>query len=362
MRVDVAIAGAGPAGSACAISLRARAPSLSVALIEASRFDTPRHGETLSPAARALLDHLGVVDAFCAAGHSEAHGTAAAWGDASLQDNDFLFLARGPGWHLDRARFDAMLAEHAATRGATLLLGTALRDARRRGNGGHDGWQLELADGRSIAARFLVDTTGNAAMATRFCGARAVAFDHLVSFGRFFEDRSAADPRTIVEAFADGWWYTAALPRQRRFVACMTDSAVARRLRLRDAACWTRKLEAMPLVGRIARAARASGPIVARACGSQRLDVAVGTDWIAAGDAASRFDPLSSQGITKALRSGVFASYAIADHLGSGDIRGLRRYERFIQSEFDVYLRTRADVYRDERRWPQSEFWSARSA
>jgi 2-polyprenyl-6-methoxyphenol hydroxylase-like FAD-dependent oxidoreductase len=219
---------------------------------------------------------------------------------------------------------------------------------------------LDLADGRTVAARFLADTTGSAAVATRFCGARAVAFDHLVSFGRFLDDASVADPRTIVEAFEDGWWYTAALPGQRRFVACMTDSAVARRLRLRDAACWTRLLDEMPLVGRIARAANACGPIVARACGSQRLDGAAGADWIAAGDAASRFDPLSSQGITKALRSGVFASYAIGDRLTGGDSRGIRRYERFIRSEFEGYLRTRTQVYRDEQRWPQSEFWSTR--
>jgi flavin-dependent dehydrogenase len=354
MRVDVAIIGAGPAGSACAIALRTRMPSLSVALIEASHFDTPRAGETLSPAARPLLEHLGVFETFRAAGHAEVHGTTASWGDASAHDNDYIFHARGPGWHLDRTRFDAMLAEHAASRGATLLLGTAVTVARRN----DDGWVIDLASGRTIAARFLADATGNAAIARRFCGARTIVVDHLVSFGRFFDDDTNADPRTIVEAFADGWWYTAALPGKRRFVACMTDSNVARRLHLRDVDCWTRLLETMPLTGSIAR--RASGPIVARACGSQRLESAAGPDWIAAGDAASRFDPLSSQGITKALRSGVFASYAIGDHLATGDNRGLRRYDRFIHSEFLHYLRTRKEVYRGEQRWPQNEFWSER--
>jgi len=356
MRFDVAIAGAGPAGSACAISLRAHAPSLSVALIEGSHFDAPRPGETLSPAARPLLEHLGVLAAFQAAGHAEVHGTTASWGHDSPEDNDYLFQARGPGWHLDRTQFDAMLAKHAQSRGATLLQGSAVHGARRV----DDEWLVELADGRTIATRFLADATGSAAIARRFCGARAIAFDRLVSFGRFFDDPSGADPRTVVEAFADGWWYTAALPGQRRFVACMSDSAVARRLRLRDAACWTRLLEEMPSVGRIACRAKASSPIIARACGSQRLDVAAGPDWIAAGDAASRFDPLSSQGITKALRSGIFASYAIGDRLTAGDDRGLRRYERFIHSEFDSYLRTRSQVYHHEQRWPQSDFWSAR--
>jgi flavin-dependent dehydrogenase len=355
MSVDVAIAGAGPAGSACAISLRTRMPSLSVALIEASHFDAPRAGETLSPAARPLLEHLGVFDAFRAAGHAEVHGTTASWGDAAPQDNDYIFHARGPGWHLDRTRFDAMLADHAASRGAAVLTGAAVREARRI----DDRWLLDLADGRTVSARFLVDTTGSAAIARRFCGARAVVFDHLVSFGRFFDDDAGADPRTIVEAFADGWWYTAALPGKRRFVACMTDSAVARSLGLREAASWTALLKTMPLTGRLA--AHANGPIVARACGSQRLESAAGLDWIAAGDAASRFDPLSSQGITKALRSGVFASYAIGDRLAHGDTRGLRRYENFIRSEFDGYLRTRNAIYRDEQRWPHNDFWSARS-
>ena len=40
------------------------------------------------------------------------------------------------------------------------------------------------------------------------------------------------------------------------------------------------------------------------------------------GDAASSFDPVSGQGILKALRSGVFASYAVADWLRQGDARG----------------------------------------
>jgi flavin-dependent dehydrogenase len=354
MRFDAAIVGAGPAGSACAIALRTRMPSLSVALIEASHFDTPRAGETLSPAARPLLDHLGVFDAFRAAGHAEVHGTTASWGNASPHDNDYIFHARGPGWHLHRARFDAMLAENAATRGATLMTGAAVSNARRD----DDGWTVDLADGRTIAARFVADATGSGAIARRFCGARSIVVDHLVSFGRFFDDDTNADPRTIVEAFADGWWYTAALPGKRRFVACMTDSNVARRLRLRDEASWTRLLETMPVTGPIARCA--SGRIVARACGSHRLENAAGADWIAAGDAASRFDPLSSQGITKALRSGVFASYAIGDQLAACDNRGLRRYDRFIHSEFLHYLRTRTEIYRDEQRWPQNQFWSER--
>jgi flavin-dependent dehydrogenase len=353
MHFDVAIAGAGPAGSACAISLRTHAPSLSVALIEASHFEEPRHGETLSPAARPMLEHLGVLDAFRAAGHAEVHGTAAAWGGEAVQENDYLFLARGPGWHLDRARFDAFLAEQAANRGATLLLDTSLREAVRK----DDGWDVSLSTGGALSAGFLVDATGNATIATRFCGAQVQPVDHLVSFGRFFDDVADADRRTVVESFEDGWWYTAALPGASRFVACMTDGRIARRLHLHDESSWHQMLASMPLLSRVVRDAVPRTPIAARACGSQRLDTVAGPGWLAAGDAASRLDPLSSAGITKALRSGTFASYAIAER----DPIGLRRYSHYIRSEFDAYLQTRAKMYAEEGRWRGQEFWKGRA-
>ena len=64
--------------------------------------------------------------------------------------------------------------------------------------------------------------------------------------------------------------------------------------------------------------------------------------WLAVGDAASRFDPLSSLGIAKALRSGIFASYASGDWLTRADAAGLRRYRLYIRKEFNRYLETHA--------------------
>lgn len=41
---------------------------------------------------------------------------------------------------------------------------------------------------------------------------------------------------------------------------------------------------------------------------SSRLDRAAGEDWLAVGDAASAWDPLSSQGVYRALVTGLEAS------------------------------------------------------
>ncbi len=361
MTADVAIVGGGPAGCAAALSLRSHAPSLSVVLVEASAYESVRVGETLPPPAAEVLRHLGAWEAFRAQGHHRAYGTAAAWGAEVPHENEFLFRVRQVGWHLDRAAFDRMLSEQAEARGVAVHRGTRVLDAARD----DAGWRLALSGDGALRARFLVDATGAGAMlARRLGGAGTMAVDRLAGFVRFFRGGAGEGaPHTLVEAFADGWWYTAPLPDGGRVAACMTDTDVARGLRLDDADVWTALLrDSAPRVRDALGGARADGGIVVRAARSRRLAPAAGDGWLAVGDAASSFDPLSSQGILKALRSGTFAAYAAGDLLATGDEAGMRRYRTFVEREFDGYLRARARYYADERRWPHHPFWRRRHA
>jgi 2-polyprenyl-6-methoxyphenol hydroxylase-like FAD-dependent oxidoreductase len=354
---DVAIVGGGPGGAATALSLRAHAPALSVVVIEASHYEAVRIGETLPPPVRSLLAHLGVWDAFQAQKHREVYGTTAAWGAAALLDNNFIYMPANTGWHLDRAAFDTMLARAAQRQGATLLLDTRVSDSKRRGNE----WRLTLSTGQDLAARFLVDATGGTAAIARRCGARFVDADNLVGIAGCFE-RCDGNPSTLIEAFEDGWWYTAGLPDGRRIVACMTDADLLKRLKLHDSQVWQRELQTMANIAPTVQRRELSGQIAVRPASSRRLEPAAGKDWLAVGDSASRFDPLSSQGIFKALRSGIFASYAIGDLLIRRDESGMERYRRFVRDEFKSYAEVRTKYYREEQRWPESEFWLRRHA
>src|SRR5258708_21572693 len=90
---DVLIAGAGPAGCATALSLATFAPELRVALVDASRSGESRIGETVPPQINPLLAHLGVWDDFAGGGHCPSFRPLAAWGDAPLAGDEFLFHA-----------------------------------------------------------------------------------------------------------------------------------------------------------------------------------------------------------------------------------------------------------------------------
>src|SRR5262245_58955539 len=108
---DVVILGGGPAGAGCALALCQN--GFSVLLIERSKYDAKRIGETLPPAIRKLLNCLGVWDQFLQEKHCPAIGTFSAWGQADLYENASIYNPYGTGWHVDRTRFDAMLASAA---------------------------------------------------------------------------------------------------------------------------------------------------------------------------------------------------------------------------------------------------------
>src|SRR3954452_12046394 len=97
---DVAVVGGGPAGSAAAGRL-ARS-GCRVVLLERSRFDAPRVGESLAPSTNPLLTELGVWSRFAGLRPLPSFGTRSVWGGAEPQSHSHLVSRHGCGWHVDR--------------------------------------------------------------------------------------------------------------------------------------------------------------------------------------------------------------------------------------------------------------------
>lgn len=362
-RYDVVILGGGPAGTATALSLRKHDPSLSLALIEQSNYSKIRIGETLPPIVQPLLEQLGVWDSFLDEGHIPAYGTCSAWGSDKLLENEFIYHPLGRGWHLDRKRFDALLAREAASRGVSLYTDskfTASRQTDKRR------WHLtvQTEDGNeiSIEATFVVDATGRRAAFASQQSVRKVFQDKLLGVFVFFSQSGSApltDTYTLVEACEEGWWYSALVPGEKIAVACMSDTDIIRKHGLNSSAGWFELMNRTRHIKARVQQAQPLTELTIHAASSHRLERITGEGWLAVGDAATTFDPLSSQGVFNGLRSGIMASYAISDCF-KGTEAGQEKYEAILAKEFEEYLRTRADYYGQERRWENSPFWRRR--
>jgi flavin-dependent dehydrogenase len=103
-----------------------------------------------------------------------------------------------------------------------------------------------------------------------------------------------------------------------------------------------------------------SGPPRVTAAHSATVMPPAGDGWVAAGDAAVSFDPLSSQGLLNALYTGL-ASAEAADRALSGDGSSLSAYASRLAEIDAVYRRNLAAWYGLERRWPDHEFWRRRA-
>jgi flavin-dependent dehydrogenase len=360
MLVDVAIIGGGPAGAAAALSLRQLMPEVTVAIFDAGRKTLWKPGEVLPPTARTPLESLGCWsdqqgDA-AASLIMESYGTASVWGSDTIQEREFLFSMHGNGWRLDRVQFDAMLLERAQTAGVLVHRQATLVESQD----GNDGWRLVFA-GSTAEAQFVVDASGRTARFAVERGVRLKATDSLAGVFVLFNCRDVGvqDYDTLIEAQENGWWYSTSVPGGTLVVAWMSDTDLIRAMELKTAAHWHSLLAQSTQTRQRVQGATAIVEPMIFAARSQRLSEVAGTGWAAAGDAAMAFDPLSSYGIVKALRSGKMASFVALDWIRRNQDTHAR-YCGIADVEWEQYNSARRAYYAEEQRWAGSPFWARR--
>ncbi len=308
---DVIVIGAGPAGAALAYALALERRVLLLERQAAPGKTSPRIGESLPGAARVLLTRLGVFERFLADAHVERGATVSAWHGDEPVWFDSLRDPNGPGWHLDRLRFDASLRQAACESGAVLRAGCGpLRVERKTDHV----FVVTNGRGETHRAAILVDASGRSATAARQLGVERRALDELIClYAHLPAEVADEDDCTRICADRNGWWYSVRVPSGQRVLAFHLDADDPALKSLRDPSQLLTKARAQPLLVEALTYA-ASATVHARVASSAMLDLeALGAvpGFFAVGDASLSFDPIASQGLFHALASALSAAEAI---------------------------------------------------
>ena len=333
---DVIIAGAGPGGSAAAIRLAEQGAR--VLVLEREEFPRFHIGESLLPAAELVTSILGVEldpDVFLFKRGAEFVC------EASGRSQTFHFDEALPGparhaYHVDRARFDAMLRDRARAVGAEVRHGVSVDEVRFE-----DG-RVEVGIGESlVTGRYFIDATGQDRLLAKKMNSgraydrfgKAAVFTHFSGLGDGAREALAPNNDIRIVVIPDGWLWGIPLAGSRLSVGLVSRKAGLRRGRLDE------YLETSPLFQELtAGATRHETRLIGNFSFENTLSS--GSRFTCVGDAACFIDPVFSSGVSLAISRAVGVAAELLPALAAGreaDADLMRPLEASMKRGYDTF-------------------------
>ena len=357
---DAIILGAGPAGLASALSLKSHNPDCRVAVVDCAGFRSVYGCETITQGTRMHLARLGLWEEFEALQHNlPLTETAVSWGAGYIDSNTLFKKSTHTGWRVHRPSFELWLM--AAVKNAGVEWITTMPRLRRSRHA-KEGWIL-VFEGQPTLARVVIDASGRRAAFAHSQGVARKEDDSLVGRYRIYAPpagNKCCEGTTHIEAWEDGWWHAGRSADGRAFVGCFTDASIASSSQLDRADVWRNRLEmTAPGIAEQVTSFTMLNDSVIRPASSSILDSPIGDDWLAVGDAASTYDPVSGDEMVRTFQSGMFAANAVRG-IWNNQEDALDRYAKVIRKNYDASLARRTEFYRAEPRWSHRTFWGDR--
>lgn len=355
---DVLIIGGGPGGS-CAAAY-ARQKNYRTLVVEKCEFPRFRIGESMLPMSNAILREIGAWSKVEAAGFFPKYGAMFVLSNGAARKEVDFRESIVPGldytYQVERAKFDALLLDHARELGAEVRMQTTVRALTPENEVTRV--QLETASGtETVSARWVVDASGRdnffvteqkRTLDPATSPKRMAVYSHFRGVKR---EEGRAEGHTVVVRLEDGWFWLIPLDAERTSVGLVTTLDAMRRAKLSPEELFRQAVNDSAKLREIFQAATpcmefrvtSDYTYFRRELAQERL--------LLVGDAAGFFDPIFSSGAYMSMWSAKLA----VDLLARADAaqRGLtsgeqRHYTRAIKRHANVFRRLIATFYDNE--------------
>jgi flavin-dependent dehydrogenase len=355
---QVLIIGGGPAGIATSLTLSAR--GVSNCIVEAQLEPQPKPGESIPPNAKPLLQKMGLLELVEHPKHTVYYGNKSCWGSGLLEEKEFIKGIYGHGFLLNRLYFERQLRERAEKFGGKCWIGYKMIKL----DSSNDGIEIQIGNGETtevLHGEFIVDATGRKASVCNKLNVKKQELDKQFALTFHAKLEKEIPQQITVEATRNGWWYAAPNDASSLVLMFFTNKEIIPE-KSEIASFLMNEFDSSNHISKMTTLnAGDLDETKIMPTGTNRLKQPYGDNWLAVGDAAYSYDPISSYGITSALSSGFYGGHAIASKL-DGENEAMMTYHYLMEKSFETYVERRTIHYSTETRWKEAKFWKMNNA
>ena len=338
---EVGIIGGGPAGSSLASYLAKE--NISCVLIEKENFPRPHVGESLVPATHRVLKEIGALEKVDAAGFPKKYGAGWKADGSRVYSHDWEDIPedlqvdirfderemednRNHTYHVNRAKFDKILLDHAKSLGAKVYEGTRVK-------------KVSFTDGEfpSISAnidgaeqefkvRLVVDASGR----STFIGNQLKIKNKDPEFNQFaihtwfdnYDRGYEGDKADFIYIYffpmPNTWMWQIPITDTITSIGVVTQKEFFANSKAEREDFFWDCVSKFPEVHKNLKAADQVNPFKEEGDYSYAMEEFAGDGWALIGDAARFVDPIFSSGVSVAMNSARFLSQDIIAGLNNG--------------------------------------------
>ena len=310
-------------------------------------------GETLPPSALPLLNSLGLLEMFEEGAIKRTTGYLSCWGTDGVTDHNFF--SNRPfqyGLKLNKEKLTQLLEEQ--QKAHIVYFKQSISVAIE----GEQEVKVMLDNAEVLNASYLVDATGRKRVLSKELTIPELSFDNLTALTCHLPQMkiSGLPHGVYIETFEKGWGIVSALSEAENVMTLYTTKEEVAKSGFADYSNWSEILNNTNHL-KLYLSPQTDLKVIGGKANSSRLSSIAGKNWLAIGDAAMAFDPLSSHGITSGVYTASRAVEVIEADLNEKESGAMQAYADQLCAIFNTYQQQKQSLYRQEQSWSESPFW-----